>query len=256
LNATRKHQTVAASVAVVGLWLLPTSALAAAADPADSLLSRPLALVVALALVSLAPFAFMGLTAFVKISTVLHIAKSAIGAQSVPSTSVVMALSAALTLLAMAPLTEDVGERLEPLMAQVAQPQGANNVELVGGVIEAIREPLRRFLKDNASSEELLRFHELARESRAPADRDAVNATDFSVIIPAFIISELVEAFMLGFAIFLPFLVVDLVVGNVLLALGMQMMSPTQVSLPFKLLLFVAADGWGLLSQTLVSSYQ
>ena len=247
---------VASKLLSAALFLLLPSTALAAANPADSLLSKPLALVVALALVSLAPFAFMGLTAFVKISTVLHIARSAIGAQSVPSTTVVMALSAALTLLAMTPVTKRVGERLEPLMDRLAQPHQTSNVELVGGIIDAIREPLRTFLKDNASSEELQRFHDLAREGRTPADRDAVTASDFSVIIPAFIISELVEAFLLGFAIFLPFLVIDLVVGNVLLALGMQMMSPTQVSLPFKLLLFVAADGWGLLSQTLVSSYQ
>jgi type III secretion protein R len=76
------------------------------------------------------------------------------------------------------------------------------------------------------------------------------------VVIPAFVVTELIEAFALGFAIYLPFLIIDLVVANVLLALGMQMMSPTQISLPFKLLLFVAVDGWGLLAQTLVTGYQ
>jgi type III secretion protein R len=76
------------------------------------------------------------------------------------------------------------------------------------------------------------------------------------VIIPAFIVTELVEAFALGFAIYLPFLVIDLVISNVLLALGMQMMNPTQVSMPFKLLLFVAVDGWGLLAQALLSGYK
>ena len=79
---------------------------------------------------------------------------------------------------------------------------------------------------------------------------------DLTVVVPAFVVSELLAAFALGFAIYLPFLVIDLVVANVLLALGMQMLNPTQVSLPFKLLLFVAIDGWGLLAQTLVTGYK
>jgi type III secretion protein R len=83
-----------------------------------------------------------------------------------------------------------------------------------------------------------------------------VHDDDFRVVVPAFVVTELGEAFAVGFLIYLPFLVIDLVVSNVLLALGMQMMSPTQVSLPFKLLLFVAIDGWGLLAQSLVAGYR
>jgi type III secretion protein R len=218
-------------------------------DGTDALLARPLALVVALALVSLLPFAFMGLTAFLKISTVLQIDKSAIGAQSVPSTSVVMALSAALTLLAMAPVGNRIQHGLEPLLEQTE----LDSSRFVTGVFEATAEPLRGFLRDNASARETERFFRLAKQTSADAP---VERTDFRVIIPAFMVSELTEAFKLGFAIFLPFLVIDLIIGNVLLALGMQMMSPTQVSLPFKLLLFVAADGWGLLAQSLVMGYR
>jgi len=83
-----------------------------------------------------------------------------------------------------------------------------------------------------------------------------VKRDDLTVVVPAFVVSELLAAFALGFAIYLPFLVIDLVVANVLLALGMQMLNPSQVSLPFKLLLFVAIDGWGLLAQTLVTGYK
>jgi type III secretion protein R len=126
----------------------------------------------------------------------------------------------------------------------------------VAGAIDATREPLRGFLKANASKRERNRFYEIARAARPPADRVKVGADDMVVLIPAFVVTELVEAFALGFAIFLPFLIIDLVVSNVLLALGMQMMNPTQVSLPFKLLLFVAIDGWGLLAQSLVSGYR
>src|SRR5690606_32921724 len=118
----------------------------------------------------------------------------------------------------------------------------------------AVAEPLRGFLSNNASAEETQRFLALARRA-APDQAELKTAVDFAVVIPAFLVTELGEAFALGFAIFLPFLVIDMIVGNVLLALGMQMMSPTQVSLPFKLLLFVMADGWGLLAQSLVTGY-
>jgi type III secretion protein R len=218
----------------------------------DDLLSRPIALVVALALVSLLPFAFMTVTAFVKIATVLQIVRSAIGAQSVPSGSVIMALAAALTLIAMAPVGDRIVARATPLFATDKTP---DTVTLVERGIDAVREPMRDFLHANASETERTRFLDVARTSRPPEDRASVGADDLTVLVPAFVVTELTEAFAIGFVVFLPFLVIDLVVSNVLLALGMQMMSPTQVSLPFKLLLFVAIDGWGLLARSLVAGY-
>ncbi len=218
----------------------------------DDVLTRPLALVVALAIVSLLPFVFMSVTAFVKISTVLQIVRSAIGAQSVPSNTVVMALAAALTLLAMAPVGSRIAARAAPLL----DGKERDTVTLIREGIDAVREPLREFLSKNASAREKARFLTIARDARAGADRDAVTDADLPVLVPSFVVTELGEAFAVGFLIYLPFLIVDLVVGNILLALGMQMLSPTQVSLPFKLLLFVAIDGWGLLSQALVAGYR
>ncbi|MBX3128297.1 MAG: type III secretion system export apparatus subunit SctR [Polyangiaceae bacterium] len=245
-------------------WVLPGATAAAlllhasgaAAQPAraaDDILSRPVALVVALALVTLLPFAFMTLTAFVKISTVLQIVRGAIGAQNVPSNTVVMALSAALTVLAMAPVGSRIADRAGPLFAD---DKARDTTELVSSLVDATREPLRAFLKANASERERGRFYEVARLARPEAERDRVGRDDFVILIPAFMVSELIAAFAIGFAIYLPFLIIDLVVSNVLLALGMQMMNPTQVSLPFKLLLFVAVDGWGLLAQALVTGYR
>ncbi len=234
---------------------MSTSAFAAAAvaTTPDELLNRPLALVVALALVGLLPFLFMTLTSFVKISTVLHIARSALGAPEVPSSTVVVALAGALTLLAMAPLGNVLADRVTPLL----EPRPAETASTwVHDVVVAVREPLRGFLRANATGDHVRRFYELAKKNRSEADRASITDADFSVVIPAFLVTELVEAFALGFAIFLPFLVLDLVVANVLTALGMQSLSPMQVSLPFKLLLFVAADGWALLSQTLVTGYK
>jgi type III secretion protein R len=214
-----------------------------------TLLGRPLSLVLVLALVGLLPFVFMALTSFVKIATVLQIVRGAIGADGVPSSAVVLALSAALTLIAMAPVGSRIAERLEPLLATAAADPSA----LIADAIEAVREPLRGFLSNNASSKEKQRFLKLAKQRQGP--QAEVSETDLMVVVPAFLVTELLEAFTLGFAIYLPFLVIDLVVANVLVGLGMQMMNPNQISLPFKLLLFVAADGWGLLAEALVTGY-
>lgn len=220
--------------------------------PSSGVLANPIALILVLGVAALLPFAFMTLTAFVKISTVLQIVRGAIGAQNVPSNLIVMALAGALTLLAMAPVGSRIAARSEPLLAAGAEKETQT---WVLGLVEAAREPVRGFLRGNASERERNRFYEVARAARPAAERKAVERDDLTVLVPAFVVSELARAFALGFAIYLPFLILDLVVANVLLALGMQMLNPTQVSLPFKLLLFVAVDGWGLLAQTLVSGY-
>jgi type III secretion protein R len=212
-------------------------------------LDGPLGLLVLGLLIAALPVAFMALTAFVKIATVLQIVKSALGVQGVPSSTLVLALSAALTLIAMAPVGERILTRLEPL----ALGKDRDAISRISDAIVAVREPLRGFLEQNAAPREKARFLALASRHRA-ADA-APSSTDLIVLVPAFLVTELYEAFALGFAIYLPFLVLDLVIANVLLALGMQSINPTQVSLPFKLLLFVATDGWGLLAQSLLSGY-
>ncbi len=220
--------------------------------PEDDLLGRPLALVVALAIVSLLPFVFMSVTAFVKISTVLQIVRGAIGAQNVPSSTVIMALAGALTLLAMAPVGDAIVARAAPLATATPPP---DTVTLLEKGVDAFREPMRGFLRANSDERERARFLAVARSARPEADRATVSADDLTVLVPSFVVTELSEAFAIGFLLYLPFLVIDLVIANILLALGMQMLSPTQVSLPFKLLLFVSIHGWGLLSQALVSGY-
>ncbi len=227
----------------------------------DDVLGRPIALVVALALVSLVPFVFMGVTAFVKISTVLQIVRSAIGAQSVPSNTVIMALATALTLIAMAPVGERIVSRALPLASVKSK---EDTTTLIERGVDAVAEPMRDFLIKHASEKEKARFLRVARDARgvdaqampvAP-EHVAPAATDWTVLVPAFVVTEMTSAFAIGFLLYLPFLVIDLVIANVLLALGMQMLNPSQVSLPFKLLLFVAIDGWGLLAQALVSGYR
>lgn len=241
----------ALTFAFASLWAASSFAAPAEALHPDDFLGKPIALVVALALVSLVPFVFMGVTAFVKISTVLQIVKSAIGAQSVPSNTVIMALATSLTLIAMAPVGQRMLDRVTPLIGTKS-----DTTALIEKGVDAVREPMRDFLKNNASEKERVRFFQVAKNARPEAERAKVGQDDFTVLVPAFVVTELTEAFAIGFLIYLPFLVIDLVVANVLLALGMQMLNPTQVSLPFKLLLFVAIDGWGLLAQALVSGYR
>jgi type III secretion protein R len=167
-----------------------------------------------------------------------------------------MALAAALTLLAMAPVGARIAARAAPLVSGSSGGKERDTVTWVREGIDAVREPMRDFLGANASAREKTRFLGVARGARPEPDRAAVAETDLPVLVPAFVVTELTRAFAIGFLLYLPFLIVDLVVGNILLALGMQTLSPTQVSLPFKLLLFVAIDGWGLLSQALVASYR
>ncbi len=239
-------------------------------------LSTPTATLLALALIGLLPFAFMALTSFVKIATVLQIVRSALGAPGVPSNVIVLALGAALTLISMAPVGTRIAEGLGPLLERPDQ----GSADWLSGAQGAVVGPMLEFLSDNASQKEKERFAALVRRSErqigpsggglggvaepgdspppsaaAPAP-SGERAPDFRVVVPAFVVSQLMQAFSLGFAIYVPFLVLDLVVANILLGLGMQMLSPTQVSLPFKLLLFVATDGWGLLAESLVSGYR
>jgi type III secretion protein R len=220
---------------------------------ANDALGRPIFLVVVLALVSLVPIVFMATTAFVKISTVLQITRSAIGAQNVPSNMVILALAAVLSAVAMAPVGGAIAARGAPVIERAGELEAP---ALVREGVAAVADPLRSFLEQNALPREKTRFLGLARAARVEADRDQVTEKDFAVLVPAFVVSELNRAFALGVAIFLPFLILDLVVANVLVAGGLSSLSPAQVALPLKLLLFLAVDGWGLIARSLILGYR
>jgi type III secretion protein R len=240
---------------IAALAIVATPSIAQAADPAtgNDPLGRPVFLVVVLALVSIVPIVFMATTAFVKISTVLQITRNALGAQNVPSNTVLLALSAVLAAVAMAPVGSAIATRGEPLLDKAPTME---TPDLVREGAHAVGDPLRTFMEENAIPRERARFFALARAARKEEDRASVTDRDVAVIVPAFVVSELERAFALGVAVFLPFLVLDLVVANILVAAGLSSLSPTQVSLPLKLLLFLAVDGWGLLARALVSGYR
>jgi type III secretion protein R len=245
---------------VAGAWAAVIPAVAHAAGKAShesGLASRPLVLILAMAALSLIPFALLMVTSFVRISVVLSILRSAIGTPSVPPTQVLTGLALVLTIAVMAPTAQQMYVALEPALGTAAGADLAS-VETVGALLTAgdrAKEPLREFLLKHTDRRDRASFTSLTIKLRAPADRAGVSDRDFGVIVPAFVTSELRRAFEIGFLIFIPFLIVDMVVANLLLALGMHMLSPTTVSLPFKLLLFVLADGWQLVIRGLVESY-
>jgi len=232
--------------------------LAGLAVPVDvGVSSSPISLVVMLGAISLLPFIFMLTTSFVKISVVLSVLKSAIGSSQLPSSQIVTGVALILTLFVMAPSGARILEALQPFFGQTASanPLSLPPLQIVAAATEKAKEPLREFLLKHADSRERASFFKTAIRMRTPEERASVTDRDLLVLVPAFLSSELRRAFEIGFLLFLPFLVIDLVVSNLLLALGMHMLSPTTVSLPLKLLLFVLADGWQLLLRGLVESY-
>jgi type III secretion protein R len=209
-----------------------------------------LSLLTLLAVMALVPFAVLMLTSFSKVVVVLSMVRSALGTQQAPPAMVLTGLAAVLTAHIMAPVAEHMVDAGRAVFHE--EVTGARLL-LAAGQVAA---PLQAFLVQHAAKDERARFAQLGRELRTPAEAARVSEDDWFVVVPAFVLSELKQAFQLGFMVFLPFLVVDMVVANVLLALGMQTLSPSQVSLPFKLLLFVAVDGWSLLAQGLIQGYR
>lgn len=222
----------------------------------DSISSRPLVLMIALAALGLAPFALMMVTSFVKISVVLSIVRTAMGTQQIPPTQVITGLAIILTVYIMAPVGQE--------MYRVADADGfrnkaglmdSKNIDQMFEAAKRAKEPLRAFLMKKVTTKDRSLFFSLALKMRKVEDRQGIEDKDFLILVPAFVVSELKEAFQIGFLLFVPFIVIDIVVANILLALGMQMLSPTTISMPFKLLLFVMIDGWYLISKGLVVGY-
>ncbi len=223
----------------------------------NTLASRPLVMLFAMAALSILPFVLLLMTSFVRISVVLSILKGAIGTPQIPPNQVVTGLALILTLYVMAPTGERMYRAVEPVLGKGAgaEMMSGQTVEALAAASDRAKEPLRDFLLKHAAPRDRALFHGLSLRMRTPLERQGITDRDFLVVVPAFLTSELRRAFEIGFLLFIPFLVVDMVIANLLLALGMHMLSPTTVSLPFKLLLFVVADGWQLLLRGLVESY-
>jgi type III secretion protein R len=200
------------------------------------------------ALLVAVPFVIVVATAFLKFAVVLAILRRAFGGSALPPASVAAALALLFALFVTAPVAQKVWAAAQPSL------QKGDAASLAAAAVRAV-EPVREFLLRHAPARERQSFLELQRQLRPAAERAAVSDTDLVVLAPAFATAELKSAFQIGFLLFLPFLVIELLVSTVLTSLGMVSVAPELVSLPFKLLLFVLADGWHLLFRGLILGY-
>ncbi len=205
-------------------------------------LSSTVQIILVLTVLALAPTILVMFTSFTRIIVVLHFIRIAIGTQSSPPNQVMIGLALFLTLFIMWPTLEQVNENaLEPLDAgEITQEQAFDEIE----------KPFREFMYGQTQSKDLELFVEIAGITYE--DYDDVPLT---VLVPSFILSELRTGFIIGFLIYIPFIVIDMVVASVLMSMGMMMLPPTTISMPFKILLFVLADGWNLVIGNLVKTF-
>jgi len=209
----------------------------------NGLTERAIQLIAIITVLSLAPAILVMVTSFTRIVVVLSLLRTAIGLQTAPPNAVIISLALFLTGFVMAPAFERAyNDAVRPLVAGEMQPEQA---------FERGAAPFRAFMMQNVREKDLGLFMDLSREER-PATPEA---TPLRILVPAFMISELRRAFEIGFLLFVPFLVIDLVIASVLMSMGMMMLPPVIVSLPFKLIFFVLVDGWSLVAGSLVQSF-
>jgi flagellar biosynthetic protein FliP len=199
-----------------------------------------------LTVLSVAPSLLILVTGFTRIVIVLSLVRNALGLQSIPPNQVIVGLSLFLAVFVMTPTLKVIyDDALQPLMDdEITQEQAWDRAQV----------PLKEFMLDNTRTEELATFVDAA-EANGEAPPATPEETPLTTLIPAFLLSELKTAFIIGFVVFVPFLVLDLVVSAVLMSLGMMMLPPVFVSLPFKILLFVMVGGWTLVAESLLRSF-
>jgi flagellar biosynthetic protein FliP len=237
-----------------GLLLLGLCLLAGAAPAPNSLLginmsksgdslSLPMQIIILMTLLTLLPAVVMTITPFLRIAIVLHFLRQALGTQSTPSNQVLVGLALFLTILVIQPVATDMYHQgWEPL---------ENNQLTSAQAFDAGTKPLKTFMSRFAREKDVQLFLEM---SHTPAPRNAGDLT-LSILIPAYIVSELKAGFQIGAVLFLPFLIIDLVVASVTLSIGMVQLPPVMISAPFKILLFVLADGWNLVLGSLMKGF-
>lgn len=211
--------------------------------------TNPITLALFLGALSLIPLLLMVCTAFLKISVVLLITRNAIGVQQVPPNMALYGIALAATLFVMAPVVYQINQRLQ------SHPVELSSTPAMRANIGYVFEPLQAFMSRNTDPD--IQTHLLENTQRMwPKEMaDAATKQDFLIAVPAFVLSELQKGFEIGFLIYIPFIVIDLIISNLLLALGMQMVSPMTISLPLKMLLFVLVEGWSRLLDSLFYSY-
>ena len=237
--------TVAAALAAATLAASPAAAQDVSINfgSGAGLTERVIQLIALLTVLTLAPSILVMMTSFTRIVVVLSLLRTALGTATAPPNAVIVALALFLTAFVMGPAFQrgyDVGVR--PLI---------NNEINVEQAFTRASEPFKEFMLKNVREKDLSLFMDLSREPRPATPQE----TSLRILVPAFMISELKRAFEIGFLLFLPFLIIDLVVASVLMSMGMMMLPPVVVSLPFKLIFFVLVDGWSLVAGSLIQSY-
>ncbi|WP_233960756.1 type III secretion system export apparatus subunit SctR [Pectobacterium versatile] len=209
----------------------------------------PLMFALFLGALSLIPLMMIVCTCFLKIAIVLLITRNAIGVQQVPPNMALYGIALAATLFVMAPVFQDITKRVQE------KPLDMTDITLLQTSVTYGLEPLQTFMSRNVDPDILTHLHENSLQMWPASLSEKVNTQNLLLVIPAFVLSELQAGFKIGFLIYIPFIVIDLIVSNVLLALGMQMVAPMTLSLPLKLLLFVLVNGWTRLLDGLFYSY-
>lgn len=210
-----------------------------------------------LAGLSLLPFAIMLLTSFVKIVVVLALLRNALGVQQVPPNQVLNGIALLVTIYVMFPTGLAMYNAAhEVIEKQNPQEMFGQNAAYIINIVDKAKEPLRGFLQRNGSGKHIASFYQLAQRTFPEPYKSQLKQSDFIVLIPSFITSQLKSAFEIGVLIYLPFFVIDLVVSNILLAMGMMMLSPLTIALPIKLLLLVMVDGWTVIVQGLAMTFK
>ncbi len=206
--------------------------------------ARIFSVIMMITVLSLAPSILIMMTSFTRIAVVLSITRSALATNATPPNMVLISLAIFLTLFVMSPTLERSWEEgIKPMIDE--------KVEVMDG-LEKASTPIKEFMVRNTREKDLLLFTDLAKEKPAAT----VEETPLKIAIPAFMISELRRAFEIGFLIFVPFLIIDMVIASVLMSMGMMMLPPTVLALPFKVIFFVLMDGWYMLAGSLVNSFK
>lgn len=208
-----------------------------------------ISLIVALGALALVPFIAVMATSFIKIIVVFSLLRNALGVQQIPPNMALYGVALILTLYIMAPIGYEVKEFVDNNPSLIESPEN------YGKLIDGSLGPYLKFLTKNTNSNERDFFIDQAKELWPEKYSSQLSETSLLVLMPAFTVTQITEAFEIGFLIYLPFIVIDLIVSNILLAMGMMMVSPMTISLPFKLLLFVLLDGWVRLTHSLIATF-
>ena len=213
-------------------------------DGGNGEINGSLRILLTLTLISIAPILIIMMTSFTRIIIVLHFTRAALNTQTAPPNQILVGLALILTFFIMEPTVQEINE-------QAYQPYEAGEIDLDEALERGVA-PLRKFMYPQTQVKDVDLFMDISGQEW---DRVSLDTIPLSVLLPSFMLSELRMAFWIGFVIYIPFIVIDMVVASTLMSMGMMMLPPTTISMPFKILLFVLADGWNLVIKNLVGSF-